>query len=145
MPYRIHTALTDNGIHFTTPRSVASAEPVIHEAINRGEIFRAHTFEYASAQNHIERRPTKPHHPWTNGQVERMNRTLKDTIVRRFHYATHEQLQQHLGQFLAPYHFAQRPKTLKSLPPYEAICKAWAVEPSSFIAIPPHQIQGPNI
>ncbi len=33
----------------------------------------------------IERRLTKPNHPWTNGQVERMNRTIKDaTVIRTF-------------------------------------------------------------
>ena len=74
-----------------------------------------------------------------------MNRTLKEATVRRFHYATHEQLQQHLGQFLDAYNFAKRLKTLKGLTPYEAICKEWAVEPSRFTANPHHQIPGPNI
>jgi hypothetical protein len=27
---------------------------------------------------------TKPKHPWTNGQVKRMNRTIKDATKRRF-------------------------------------------------------------
>jgi hypothetical protein len=27
-----------------------------------------------------------------NGQVERMNRTIKEATVKRFHYETHEQL-----------------------------------------------------
>ena len=27
-----------------------------------------------------------------NGQVERMNRTLKDATVRRYYYDTHDQL-----------------------------------------------------
>ena len=74
-----------------------------------------------------------------------MNRTLKEATVRRFHYATYEQLQQHLGQFLDAYNFAKRLKTLKGLTPYEAICKAWAVEPSRFTANPHHQIPGSNI
>ncbi len=52
------------------------------------ELFRAHAFEYACAQNHIDHRLTKPRHPWTNGQVERMNRTLKEATVKRFHYDT---------------------------------------------------------
>jgi hypothetical protein len=30
--------------------------------------------------------------PWTNGQVERMNRTLKDATVQRYHYVSHRQI-----------------------------------------------------
>lgn len=78
VPYQIHTILTDNGTHFTTPGNVCSAASEICAALQRGEIFRAHAFELACAQNHIEHRLTKPNHPWTNGQVERMNRTLKE-------------------------------------------------------------------
>jgi hypothetical protein len=37
-----------------------------------------------------------PKHPWTNGQVERMNRTLKDATVKRYFYETHDQLRAHL-------------------------------------------------
>jgi transposase len=78
--------LTDNGQHFTTPGNIASAAPLIREAMDRGEAFRAHSFELACAQNNIEHRLTKPYHPWTNGQVERMNRPLKEATVRRYHY-----------------------------------------------------------
>ncbi|SDJ86245.1 Integrase core domain-containing protein [Aliiruegeria lutimaris] len=45
-------------------------------------------------------RLTKPNHPWTNGQVERMNRTIKDTTVKRYHYDSHDQLRGHLADFL---------------------------------------------
>ncbi|MBB3216863.1 transposase InsO family protein [Ochrobactrum sp. RC6B] len=40
--------------------------------------------EYTCATNYIEHRTTKTKHPWTNGQIERINRTIKDTTVKRF-------------------------------------------------------------
>jgi hypothetical protein len=63
VPYKIHTVLTDNGTHFTTPGNTSSAAPLIKEAMDRGEIFRAHSFELACAQNDIDHRLTKPRHP----------------------------------------------------------------------------------
>ena len=75
VPYRVHTVLTDHGIHFTTPGNVASAASLIREAMDRGVIFRAHSFELACAQNHIDHRLTKPRHPWTNGQVDLSSKT----------------------------------------------------------------------
>jgi transposase InsO family protein len=47
-----------------------------------------------------------------NGQVERMNRTIKEATVKRFHYETHEQLRTHLTDFVTAYNFARRLKTL---------------------------------
>ena len=70
----------------------------------------------------------KPNHPWTNGQVERMNRTLKEATVRRYHYETHQQLRASKPSS-TPYNFAKRLKTLRGLTPYEHICKAWADQP----------------
>ena len=145
VPYRVHTVLTDNGTHFTTPGNTASAAPLIKEAIARGELFRAHAFELACAQNDIDHRLTKPRHPWTNGQVERMNRTIKDATVRRYHYESHDQLRQHLADFISAYNFARRLKTLKGLTPYEFICKAWVKERRRFRIDPIHQMPGLNI
>ena len=144
VPYRVHTVLTDHGIHFTTPGNVASAAPLIREAMDRGEIFRAHSFELACAQNHIDHRLTKPRHPWTNGQVERMNRTLKEATVHRYHYETHAQLRLHLVDFVNAYNYARRLKTLKGLTPYEYICKIWTSEPGRFRLDPLHQMPGLN-
>ncbi|MEQ9615880.1 MAG: DDE-type integrase/transposase/recombinase, partial [Algiphilus sp.] len=92
VPYRIHTVLTDNGTQFTTPGNKCSAAADIRAAMDRGDLFRAHAFEYGCAQLRIDHRLTKPNHPWTNGQVERMNRTLKEATVRRYHYETHDDL-----------------------------------------------------
>ena len=144
VPYRIHTVLTDNGIQFTTPGAGGSAVPLIKEAIANGEIFRAHAFEYTCAKNDIEHRTTKPKHPWTNGQVERMNRTIKDATVKRFHYESHDQLRQHLADFVSAYNFGRRLKTLKGLTPYEFICKTWTKEPQRFRLDPTNQTSGPN-
>jgi hypothetical protein len=145
VPYKVHIVLTDNGLHFTTPGNVCSAAPLIKEAIAAGELFRAHAFEYACAINDVEHRLTKPRHPWTNGQVERMNRTIKDATVRRYHYDSHDQLRAHLADFVAAYNYARRLKTLRGLTPYEAICKAWSAEPHRFRLNPLHQMPGPNI
>ena len=102
VPYKIHTVLTDNGTHFTSPGNTSSAAPLIKAALERGEIFRAHPFECTCAKSDIDHRLTKPKHPWTNGQVERMNRTLKEATVRRYHYDSHDQLKEHLAAFLGP-------------------------------------------
>jgi transposase InsO family protein len=143
--YKIHIVLTDNGTHFTSPGNSRSAAADIRLAVDRGELFLAHVFEYACAENYIDHRLTKPRHPWTNGQVERMNRTLKAATVRRFHYETHDQLRSHLTDFVNACNFGRRLKTLKGLTPYEAICKSWTAEPERFTLNPLHQMPGPNI
>ena len=92
----------------------------------------------------IEHRLTRPNHPWTNGQVERMNRTIKDATVKRFHDEIHDQLRTHVADFLAGYSFARRLKMLGGLTPYEYICKIWTSEPDRFILDPIHQMLGLN-
>jgi transposase InsO family protein len=145
VPYKIHIVLTDNGIQFTTPGAGGSAVPLIREAIAKREPFWAHAFEHACARNDIDHRTTKAKHPWTNGQVERMNRTIKDATVRRFYYASHDQLRKHLADFVSAYNFGRRLKTLKGLTPYEFTCKAWAASPERFSLDPLQQMPGLNI
>ncbi|GEM_PF-2486160 len=95
VPYRIHTILTDNGIQFADqPRNRNTAWS------------RQMRFDMICEAKDIEHRLTKPNHPWTNGQVERMNRTIKETTVKRFHYESHDQLRTHLADFMAAYNFA---------------------------------------
>ena len=101
-------------------------------------------FDMICEANGIERRLTKPNHPWTNGQVERMNRTIKDATGKRFHYDNQGQLRTHLADFLAAYSFARRLKTLNGLTPYECICKIWTSEPNRFILDPIHLMPGQN-
>ena len=145
VPYKINTVLTDNGTHFTEPTGDGWTPEDIRAMRAERVPFRCHSFELACADLNIEHRLTKPRHPWTNGQVERMNRTIKEATVKRFHYATHNQLRAHLADFVAAYNFARRLKTLRGLTPYEAICKAWTEEPQRFTLNPLHQMPGPNI
>src|SRR6202046_3624009 len=145
VPYKVHTVLTDNGTHFTTPGNTSSAAPDIKAALEAGEPVWAHAFEYACAQNDVDHRLTKPKHPWTNGQVERMNRTIKDATVNRYFYDTHDQLRAHLQNFVDAYNFARRLKTLRGLPPYEFISKARTSQPQTFKLNPLQQTPGLNI
>ena len=110
----------------------------------RGEIFRAHSFELACAQNHVEHRLTKPYHPWTNGQAGRMNRTVKDATVKAFHYPGLEALKAHVLAFVRAHNFAKHLKALRWRTPFQAICDAWAKDPSPFTVNPHHLIPGPN-
>jgi transposase InsO family protein len=94
--------------------------------------------------NSIKHRLTKPNHPWTNGQVERMNRTLKEATVQRYHYGSHAQLKAHVHAFLMAYNFAKRLKTLRGLTPYEHICNVWTTQPNRFKLNPLHHTLGLN-
>ena len=131
VPYALHTVLTDNGIQFTNRSSDRYA-------------FR-HIFGRVCDEHGIEHRLTKIKHPWTNGQVERMNRTIKEATVKRFHYDDHAQLRQHLDNFIDAYNFGRRLKTLKGLTPYEFVCKQWTSEPERFRIDPIHLMPGLNI
>ena len=133
VPYKIHTILTDNGIQFCDlPRHRSG--PTAR--------WRTHMFDLMCRQHSIEHRLTKPHHPWTNGQVERMNRTLKEATVQRYHYSSHAQLKAHLATFLMAYNFAKRLKRLRGLTPHEYICKIWTQSPERFRLNPFHHISG---
>jgi hypothetical protein len=83
-------------------------------------------------------------HPWINGQVERMNRMIKEATVARFHYEIHSQLRTHLADFMAAHNFARRLKTPSGLTPYEYMAKIWTSEPDRFIVNPIHQMPGLN-
>jgi IS30 family transposase len=136
VPYKIHTILTDNGIQFTFPPRYANSPTTT---------CMTHMFDIRCEENGIEHRLTKIKHPWTNGQVERMNRTIKEATVKRYHYDSHAQLTAHLHDFINAYNYGRRLKTLKGLTPFEYICKIWTIEPDRFTINPTHQMPGLNI
>jgi hypothetical protein len=71
-----------------------------------------------------------------------MNRTIKEATVQRFYYESHQQLRQHLVDFVAAYNFARRLKTLKGLTAFEYICKSWTSQPERFILNPFQKMPG---
>ena len=131
VPYKIEIILTDNGIQFADLPKNRSGPTAL---------WRGHPFDRACQRHGIEHRLTKPNHPWTNGQVERMNRTLKEATVHRYHYDSHQQLRRHLDDFVNAYNFARRLKTLKGLTPYEFICRTWTSQPERFNLNPLQQM-----
>lgn len=103
-PYRIQAILTDNGFQ------------VAEQPRNRNTVIsRPMRFDMICGANGIVHRLTKSNHPWTHGQVERMNRTIKDATVERYR----DQLRSHLADFLDAYNFARRFKTPNGHTPYE--------------------------
>ena len=128
LPYKAHTVLTDNGVPFT---------PQAHQFLPGG-----HSFDRICRKYGVEHRLTKPAHPWTNGQVERMNRTIKEATVKRFHYQSTDELNEHLQAFLLAYHHAKRLKTLRGLTPHEFVCAQWQKNPTIFTRDPTHLTLG---
>ena len=130
-PYRIHTVLTDNGVAFTP------------NASTRWDLSR-HVFDRVCDEHGIEHRLTKPYHPWTNGQAERMNRTIKDATTKAFHYPDLQALKAPVLAFVTAYNFAKHLKALRWRTPFQAVCDARAKNPTILKTNPHHLIPGPN-
>src|ERR671921_1106748 len=121
-PYRIHTVLTDNGMAFADlPR------------YRDGPTARwmGHIFDRVCRVHGIGHRLTKPYHPWTKGQAERMNRTVKEATIKAFHHPDLEALKAHVLAFVTAYDFAKHLKALRWRTPFQAICEAWQADPSA--------------
>ena len=110
LPDKIHTVLTDKGVQFPL-------QP--HQFFPGG-----HSFDRGCRAFGVEHRLTKPAHPWTNGQVERFNRTSKQATVQRYHYES------------TAYNHAKRLKRLRGLTPHEFVCTQWQKKPSVFTRDP---------
>ena len=132
----IHTVLTDNGIQFRYPPRYADG-PTAR--------YMTHMFDMRCREHGIEHRFTKIKHPWTNGQVERMNRTIKDATVKRFHYDSHDQLRRHLRRLRRRLQFRpQAQDPARASRHTSSSANAWTVEPERFTLNPLHQMPGLN-
>src|SRR3712207_1297851 len=123
-PYRLHTVLTDNGMAFADLPKNRGRYPEIEA------IFGGHIFDRVCEEHGIAHKLTQPYHPWTNGQAERMNRTVKEATVKAFHYPDLEALEAHVLAFVAAYNFAKHLKALRWRTPFQAVRDAWKADPS---------------
>lgn len=115
-PYAIHTVLTDNGVAF--------ADLPKNRTGPTRRWLGAHIFDRVCNEHGITHKLTKPYHPWTNGQAERMNRTVKDATTKIYHYPDLESLKAHVLAFVAAYNFAKHLKRLRWRTPFQTICDA---------------------
>jgi transposase InsO family protein len=145
VPYTIHTVLTDNGTPFIELTHCRTGADQPEEVQHPEGLYLLHAVDDACEQAGLEPRLTKPGHPWTHGQVERMNRTLKEATVKRYDDENQQQLKGHLDNFLNAYNFAKRLKTLQGLTPDEYIVKCWQKEPARFTVNPRHHTLGLNM
>lgn len=114
VPERIHTALTDNGLRFTTRRRD------VHDSQD--------IFDPVRDEQDIDHRLTKVNQSLANGQGERMNRTIGDATVKRIHYDSHAQLRAHLHLSVGAYNHARRLQTLRDLTRTGLILNTWTKE-----------------
>jgi transposase InsO family protein len=136
-PYAIHTVLTDNGMAFADLPKNRGRYPEVEA------FFGGHIFDRVCRKHGIEHRLTKPYHPWTNGQAERMNRTIKDATTKAYHYPSLDALQDHVFAFVSAYNFAKHLKAIRWKTPFQYVCEAWQRYPSEFKIDPHHLTPGP--
>ena len=106
-PYKVRIVLTDNGTPFADLPKNRSGPTVVRSHIRSGLPRARH-----------EHRLTRPYHLGTNGQAERMNRTIKDATVKVFHYEHLESLKAHVLAFVTAYNFAKHLKALRWQRPF---------------------------
>ena len=133
-PFKVNKILTDNGAQFTY--KLLSKHHTPKDKI--------HPFDVICLQEKIEHRLTQFCHPWTNGLVERMNRTIKEATIKIYFYEDLDALKKHLMLWLLMYNYEKKLKSLNYESPYDTILKEFDETPSNFKENPVHKLQGLN-
>lgn len=95
LSYRIHRILTDNGREF------------------------GRDFSSCCVKLGIKQKRTKVKHPWTNGQAERIIKTIKQETVWKTRYPDHQHLHADLVGWQNDYNLNKQLKSLRFLTPYQ--------------------------
>ncbi|MCH6574244.1 MAG: transposase [Bacteroidetes bacterium] len=73
-----------------------------------------HPFDKICIQNKIQHRTIKFRHPWTNGMVERFNRTLREKVLDRQMFCSIFEMEGKLIEFVNKYNLEKRLKIWKT-------------------------------
>ena len=133
-PFKINKILTDNGAQFTYRLLAKHLTPKN----------KVHPFDEICATERIEHRLTQFCHPWTNGLVERMNRTIKEATIKIYFYEDLSELKKHLMLWLLMYNYEKKLKSLNYSSPYDIILKEFDEKPSNFKENPTQKLQALN-
>jgi IS30 family transposase len=132
-PFKIHKILTDNGAQFTYKLLAKHLKP------KDGKV---HRFDVICNENSIEHRLTQFRHPWTNGLVERMNRTIKEATTKIYFYENLDELKKHLTLWLKYYNYEKKLKSLKFKSPCDKMLEEFDKNPGGFNQKLDHKIRG---
>ena len=133
-PYKIHRILTDNGLQFTY-RSLPE---------NKRPKGKRHPFTQKCLDQGTKHKLTKFFSPQTNGQVERMNQTLKDATIKMFQYDSIDQFNVNLQDFLTFYNRSKKLSALKRLSPFDFLKNKARIQPKLFHKNLDHLCSGLN-
>jgi len=100
-PYKINYILTDNGFEFC------------YKALPKyKKTKKIHPFDKICKENKIQHRTIKFKYPWTNGMVERFNRTLREKVLTKYRFNSIIEMNGRLIEFINEYNMTKRLKKL---------------------------------
>lgn len=126
-PFGITHVLTDNGLEFTN-RLLKNKKGVYCTKPSKLDV--------VCQENNIDHRCTKPFTPKTNGMVEKANDIIKKGTIKKTSYASIEEMNQDLTNFLIHYNLYRRHgslrRELKVKTPINAVEKWYELDPEIF-------------
>ena len=128
-PFKIHRILTDNGREFTL-------KGFKNKYGKKVKLKKEHIFTSHCHKNKINHKTTKIKHPWTNGQVERLNGILEEQTIKKYYYQNHQEIYVHLKNIQTNWNYFKRHKTLnlKTIP---QILQEWHIKKPEIFRVQP--------
>jgi len=122
-PFKIAKVLTDNGLEFST--RLYKRKMNIRKA-KKGK------FTRKCDKLGIEHRTTQIKSPWTNGMVERFNKTIKYDTVKKYRYRDFEHLEKELHYYVRVYNLFKKHSSLNRKTPYQMTLEWYRKKPEIF-------------